>query len=121
MKHFIISLLLLSFVAALVLVNGAYVRYTARGLLEQAKALDADSPDLVSIAGSFAKEWKNAHGKLGITVHECELERICEAVSDLQSAAERGDRDSFAKAKRRIAAALEELAESENADILNIF
>ena len=121
MKHFIISLVIFALAVSFAALSGAYVRRTAGGLLELAETLDAGSNDLARDAGIFAKEWKNAHGKLSITVHECELERICEAVSDLQSAAERGDRNAFAKALRRIKAALEELAENEKTDILNIF
>ena len=118
MKHFLISAAIFLLIRCFVCVNGAAVRRRVRDLSAAAEALE----DMTrKAARDFEKRWRNERGSISVSVHECELERVDEAVCDLISAAEAGDAAAYEKARRRLMTALAELAEGENADLYGLF
>ena len=122
MKRFVISAALLALTVALVCVNALFVRSSAEELIALTGSLSAEGKkEMEEGARVLAEKWRSLHDRLSISLHECELERVCEAVCDLLSAAENGDKAAFIAAKNRLAAALGELADGERRGFFNVF
>ena len=121
MKHFVISLSLLALTFALVCANAFFVRTAADELIALAQSLSAEYGRMEESARVFAEKWYSLHDRLSISLHDCELERVCDAVCDLLSAAENGDNAAFITAKNRVSAALYELADGERQGFFNVF
>lgn len=121
MKHFLISASLLALTVALVFVNARFVRSSASDLLALTSSLSAEDGRMEESARDLAEKWYSLHDRLSVSLHDCELERVCDAVCDLLSAAETGDKAAFVRAKNRISAALGELADGEKWGFFNVF
>lgn len=115
MKRFLISVLLLAAILALVCLSGARNKRRAEILCEAAREM---TPQTVA---EFEKEWKNARKRFALSVRECMLERVDGAACDAASAASAGDETAFITAKRRLVAALENIACGDAWDFLNVF
>ena len=85
-----------------------------------------NSDGTYSVKGSdgkprIEKEWKNARKRFALSVRECMLERVDGAACDAASAASAGDETAFITAKRRLVAALENIADGGLWDFLSVF
>ena len=115
MKRFLISVLLLAAILALVYVSGARNKRRAEILCEAAREMTPQN------AAEFEKEWKNARKRFALSVRESMLERVDGAACDAASAASVGDETAFITAKRRLVAALENIADGGLWDFLSVF
>ncbi|MBQ6183479.1 MAG: hypothetical protein IJK33_06290 [Clostridia bacterium] len=115
MKRFLISALALAAMLALVCVSGARNRRRAEILCEAARGMTPQS------AAEFEEKWKETRKRFALSVREHLLERVDGAACDAASAASAGDETAFITAKRRLVAALENIAGGDAWDFLNVF
>ena len=121
MKHFIAALAVLALTFCAVTANGIYVRRATEKLCAEAEKLLEANADQTEKALAFEREWESVHGMLSISIHECRLERVCDAVAELKGAAFSDDREGYTEAAHRLAAVLSELADGEKCGFFNIF
>lgn len=124
MKHFVIALILLGLVLASVLVNGYFVRKYVKETLEMTRSLPEAKEEFLSYQGNigdFVAKWYDRHPFLSLSIHMCELERVCEGVAEIRACVEAKSYENYMQAKRRLEAVLTELADGEKPTFINIF
>ncbi|NLN55145.1 MAG: DUF4363 family protein [Clostridiales bacterium] len=124
MKHFVIAVILLAVIVGCVIANGCFVRKFVNNALELTKNLPETREEFDSYTENiqhYVDKWYRRHGFLSLSIHMCELERVCEAVADIKACFQTKSYENYIQAKRRLEAALDELADGEKPSFVNIF
>ncbi len=124
MKHFLIALALLILIIAAVCVNGYFVRKMVGSALKLTRELPETREEFDAYTGDindFTEKWYSWHGYLSLSIHMCELERVCEAVADIKACIATKAYEDFMEAKSRLETVLSELSDGEKPSFIHIF